>query len=152
MKLINMNATAKEKKALCDKNYQHKNKDRLNKKRVERYLIEKNRNLLTRPASAVYLGLTTQKLANIVNFGKYWKVKEHLSDKGVVQYHKKDLDDWRLRNPQYYDEWELIKRGYYIMSKDFMTVNSWFHASKHVTEYCNQQRLKIASNKYWGEI
>lgn len=143
-------STAKEKKALCDKNYQHKNKDRLNKRRAELYQIQKNRQYLTRPAAAVYLGLTTQKLANIVNFGKYWQVPEHISDKGVVRYHKKDLDNCKLHNPQYFDEWRLIKKGYYVMSKDVMLITAWLQETKDITKECAERRVEIDSDSLWA--
>jgi hypothetical protein len=98
----------------------------------------------------VYLGLTTQKLSNIVNFGKYWQVPEHIDEKGVVRYKKKDLDNWRLHNPQYFDEWALIKKGYYTMSANVMLIAAWAQASKHVTKYCNAQRVAINSNQFWA--
>ena len=140
-----MSATAAE----TNRAYREKNKAALVKKRAALYQLQKNRDYLTRSASVVYLGLTTQKLSNIVNFGKYWKVPEHIDEKGVVRYKKKDLDNWRLHNPQYFDEWALIKKGYYTMSANVMLITEWARASKHVTKYCNTQRVAINSNQFW---
>jgi hypothetical protein len=145
-----MSATAAETKAY-HKDYGIKNKQRIDAQRALRYQIEKKRELLTRSASAVYLGLTLQKLYNISNSKVIrWNIPEHLDEKGVVRYHKKDLDNWRLHNPQYYDEWALIKKGYYTMSAEVMLITEWSQASKHVTAYCNKQRVAINSNNLWG--
>ena len=138
-------------KAAYDKAYGIKNKQRINAQRAVRYQIEKNRELLTRSASAVYLGLTLQKLYNISNSKVIsWKVPGHIDEKGVVRYHKKDLDNWRLHNPQYFDEWALIKKGYYTMSANVMLTVEWAQASKHVTDYCNKQRVALNSNQFWA--
>ena len=145
-----MNATAKEIKSYVDRAYREKNKEALVKKRAELYQIQKNRAFLTRPAAAVYLGLTSQKLSNIVNFKKYWNVSEHINEKGVIRYYKKDLDNWRLHNPQYFDEWSMIKKGYYTMSGNVMLITEWLQASKAVTKYCNKQRFEIESKKLWA--
>jgi hypothetical protein len=144
-----MSETAEETKGY-NRAYREKNKAALVKKRAELYQIQKNREYLTRPASAVYLGLTTQKLYNIINFKKYWNVPEHLNENGIVRYHKKDLDNWRLHNPQYFDGWALIKKGYYTMSANVMEATAWLQASKHVTDYCNKQRVAINSNNLWA--
>jgi len=145
-----MSETAEETKSHINRAYREKNKAALAKKRANRYQIQKNREYLTRPASAVYLTLTTQKLSNIINFKKYWNVPEHINEKGIVRYHKKDLDNWRLHNPQYFDGWKLIKKGYYTMSANVMLITEWSQASKHVTDYCNKQRVAINSIQFWA--
>ena len=145
-----MNATAAETKSHINRVYREKNKAALIKKRADLYQLQKNREYLTRSASAVYLTLSTHKLSNIINFKKYWQLPEHLDEKGVVRYHKKDLDNWRLHNLQYFDEWKLIKKGYYTMSANVMLVTEWLQASKHVTDYCNKQRVVINSNQFWA--
>jgi len=138
------------KQAAYAKLYGIKNKQRIDAQRALRYQIEKNRELLTRSASAVYLKLTLQKLYNISNSKVIcWNIPEYLDEKGVVRYHKKDLDNWRLHNPQYFDEWALIKKGYYTMSANVMLITEWSQASKHVTDYCNKQRVAINSNQFW---
>ena len=145
-----MSATAAETKSQKNREYREKNKAALIKKRADLYQLQKNREYLTRSASAVYLGLPPQKLANIVNFDKYWKVEEHLNEKGKVRYYKKDLDNWRLHNPQYFGEWGLIKKGYCTLSANVMLVTEWSRASKHVTDYCNKQRVTINSKQFWA--
>lgn len=145
-----MSATAAETKSHINRAYREKNKAALIKKRADLYQLQKNREYLTRPASAVYLCLTKQKLYNIINFKKYCNVPEHIDEKGVFRYHKRDLDNWRLHNPQYFDGWALIKKGYYTMSANVMLTAEWAQASKHVTDYCNKQRVVINSNQFWA--
>jgi hypothetical protein len=36
------------------------------------------------------------------------------------------------------------------LSKDVMLIINWLQASKHVTGYCNKQRIAINSNQFWA--
>jgi len=38
------------------------------------------------------------------------------------------------------------------LSKNVMLLINWMQKTKHISKYCNKQRLEVASNKYWGEV
>ena len=118
----------------------------------ERKPVDYSKDLITRRQAAVYMGMTQHKLTNVVNRTSRFNVPEHISDKGAVLYKAAELDIWKANNMDLFEDGRFKQERYdgIVLSDNLMLIINWLQASKHVTKYCNTQRVAINSNQFWA--
>ena len=118
----------------------------------ERKPVDYSKDLITRRQAAVYMGMTQHKLTNVVNRTSRFNVLEHISDKGAVLYKAAELDIWKANNMDLFEDGRFKQERYdgIVLSDNLMLIINWLQASKHVTKYCNTQRVAINSNQFWA--
>ena len=146
----------------CALRYYHKNKERINKQRaidriakqkgthIVRQHPSKGGELISRRQGAILMGITQYKLTNIVSRTTRFNCPETVTPEGRVKYKVKDLIEWKSKNLDLFKEGHFIEADTYQLSKHVMLLINWLQASKHVTKYCNTQRVAINSNQFWS--
>ena len=146
--------------------YYHKNAEKVAAKRKQTYQEKKNgtyvkyekkpidysKDLITRRQAAFYMGMTQHKLTNLVARTARFDVPGHISTKGQVQYKAAELDIWKANNMDLFEDGRFKQERHdgIVLSDNLMMIISFMQASRHVTKYCNTQRVTINSNQFWA--
>ena len=114
--------------------------------------IDYSKDLIKRRQAAIYMEMTQHKLTNVVNRTSRFNVPEHISDKGAVLYKAAELDIWKANNMDLFEDgmFKQERHDGIVLSDNLMVIINFMQASKHVTNYCNKQRVAINSNKFWA--
>jgi hypothetical protein len=118
----------------------------------ERKPVDYSKDLITRRQAAFYMGMTQHKLTNVVNRTSRFNVPEHISVKGQVLYKAAELDIWKANNMDLFEDgmFKQERHDGIALSDNLMLIINWLQASKHVTKYCNAQRVAINSKQFWA--
>lgn len=113
-------------------------------------------NMTTLKEIAEQLGVIVALVRAISNDKRYGMPQfEMLRIDGVELYDRYEITQWIRDNNEMLVSLAITgmnrkNKGNIMLSDNLMLLINWLQASKHVTKYCNAQRVAINSNQFWA--